>query len=338
MTKLQIRLRIELNKKLLMPAFILMVMFLFFVSFINAADWKQNSDMLHPRGEHANVVVNGKIYVFGGIHDHYYGPPYVERYDPKTDKWFDLGEWKIPRHHFTVGETLYGDEIWICGGKWGNDTTSTSRVDVYNTKTNSWRQGPSLPEKHWGGPSVIVGQYLHVLTGAVDKNTTSDHHFVLDLENESAGWFSKSAVPKPLVHAAGVELNGKIYLLGGELHHKHDGDQKTVQVYDPETDSWDLSKAELPIARSHLEWSTFKYENKIYSVCGVDSANKNERGQNEILMYDPEKDTWFIWGHLPYDMTSPGAKVIDGILYVFGGGGDDWFPVNSKTYSTQIIQ
>lgn len=338
MSKLKIMPRIELNIRLLMQAFILMTMLLFLVSFINAADWKQKAKMNYPRGEHANTVVNGKIYVFGGIHDHYYGPPYVERFDPQKDTWETLCEWENPRHHITASESVYEDEVWICGGKWGKDITGTARVDVYNTKTNTWRQGPNLPEKHWGGPVVIVGHNLHVLTGAVDRHSTTNHHFMLDLENESAGWVSKTVVPKPLVHAAGVELNGKVYVIGGELHHVHDGDKKTVQVYDPKTDTWDLSKAQLPLARSHLEWSTFKYKGKIFSINGVNSAYGEERGQNEIFIYDPEKDLWEIWGHLPYDMTSTGAKVIDNVLYVFGGGHDDWLPVSGKTYSIQISQ
>ncbi|MAX26079.1 MAG: hypothetical protein CMJ19_16405 [Phycisphaeraceae bacterium] len=302
----------------------------------NQPVWKELGEMVHPRGEHASAVVNGEIYVFGGIHDHRFGPPFIEKYNPKDDQWTSLGVWNNPKHHITAGTSVWKDEIWLCGGKWGNDEGGVRTVDIYNVKSNSWRKGPALPEIHWGGPAVIVDHYIHVFTGAVSKDVSSDHHFVLDLENELAGWTSKAPVPEPRVHIAGAAVSGKIYLLGGEYHHIHDGDTRTIQVYDPMTDSWDLTKSEMPIPRSHHEWSTFAYGDKIISVSGVDSANDEERGQSEILVYDTISDEWSIWNDLPFDMSSAGAKAINNQLYVFGGGFDDWLPVHGKTFVTSI--
>ena len=290
---------------------------------LSASPWTARQDMIRKRGEHANFVYQGEIYVLGGIHNHTSGPAHIEKYNPATDSWTHVGEMSLQRHHVTCGSSVDGTEVWVCGGKLNNGTY-TKRVDVYNVKDNTWRRGPDLPQKHWGGPSVVCGDRLHVLSGAKDNNTTRDHHYVLDLENDSAGWSSLKAVPEPRVHAAGVCLNGKVYLIGGEYHHTHDGDTKTMQVYDPHTNAWDLTKARLPEARSHHEWATFVHDGTIWSVSGVDSKN-DPRGQATMYVYDPDTDSWTGKQNLWARLCSPGAKVLDNTLYVFGGGVDDWF-------------
>ena len=301
------------------------VLSVFMLNTAVGGEWQRKSDMLRKRGEHANFVYGGKIYVLGGIHDHVYGPANIEVYDPATDKWENLGVWDRHRHHITAGSSLYGDEVWICGGKPAKDDSWLKDVWVYNVAENSWRQGPELPEVHWGGAVVILDDKLHVMTGAQGRSQTTTHHFVLDLKHEKKLWEKASSVPAPRVHVAGVAFDGKIWLIGGEYHHRHDGDTVTVQVYDPATDMWDMSKPQLPMARSHHEWATFVHDRKIYCVSGVDSVNRSERGQSNIYVYDTAGDQWKELTPLPHKMCSPAAKIVGDKLYVFGGGGSDWF-------------
>ena len=186
-----------------------------------APEWTELGPMVHPRGEHANAVVNGKIYAFGGLDTHRDGPDEVERFDPGTQTWEVVSSMPLPRHHFTVGASVYRNEIWIAGGKTDDDTSGVRRVDVFNTATNRWRRGPNLPTEHWGGPSVILNHKLHVLTGGINIDDTAQHHWVLDLQNQGAGWKRAADVPFARVHAGGVALNGKIYVVGGERNHTH---------------------------------------------------------------------------------------------------------------------
>jgi N-acetylneuraminic acid mutarotase len=305
----------------------------------NDSEWRVEEDMLQERGEHANAIVNGKLYVMGGIFKSNFGPSEVEVYDFNTEQWSVVSQLPVLKNHFTIGSSVYGDEIWVCGGKLNGSTNSNSgsrSVHVYNTATNTWREGPDLPEDHWAGPSVIIGDKLHVLSGGIGKFTTTAHHFVLDLEDEDAGWDNLKAVPEPRVHAAGVAYGGKIWMIGGELSHAHDGDTKTVQVYDPATDTWALNVPQLPEARSHLEWSTYVYENRIYSVSGVNSAN-TPRGQETIYVYSDETGKWDRTFDLPGKLVSPGAKVYQDRMYVFGGGVNDWFEGDLvSVYSREI--
>lgn len=322
------------------------------------AGWDQKADMLFPRGEHANVVHNGKIYVLGGISNHSTGPAQMEVYNPADNTWTQEGS--LPanryRHHFTAGSSLYngprGPEIWICGGKAGSANQGTVFVDVYNIQTQTWSRGPDLPENHWAGPAVLVGDNLHVLTGGRGKSSAENHHFVLNLSTVTlnpsgagTGWTNAAPVPQKRVHVAGVNLNGKIYLIGGEFDHNHDltGDTPTVQVYDPATDTWNPTSenaaanpplADLPAGagRSHHEWATFVHNGRILVVGGVDGV-KEVAGSNykvpitrkSIFEYNPSNNTWTELLELPRSLASPGAKIVGNTLYVFGGGENDWF-------------
>ncbi len=292
--------------------------------------------MNRRRGEHGNAVVDGKIYVIGGISQAIDGPDEIEQFDPHTNQWIDLGTMPLlptnrSRHHITIGSAVHGKEIWVVGGKWGNDNTGTNFVDVYDTAAQQWRLGPDLPEEMWGGPSIIVGDTLHAFAGAQGRTATQAFHFSLDLTKLDATWQIEPEVPNPRVHLAGATVDNKIYLIGGELHHSHDGDTTTVQVYDTVTQTWDFG-ADLPLPRSHAEWATFSHAGEIWSVSGVDSSNAPNRGQSEIFIYNPDDDRWRQFEkNLPGNLVSPGAKIIDNRLYVFGGGVNDWFEGDMRT-------
>ena len=254
-------------------------------SSLGARKWERLADMPEKKGEHASFVHGKEIFIIGGIAHHTGGSPDILSYNTVDNTWSIKETWAGYVHHITTNESVYGDEVWICGGKPGNDQTGVSTVNVYNTVTGEWRQGPELPEVSWGGPAVIVDHMLHVIGGAQDKKATMDHHFILNLKNEEKGWKKASPLPRPVVHAAGVELDGEIWIIGGEVEHAHTGDRPWVQIYNPENDSW-REGPDLPRPRSHLEWSTFEWNGRIYSFNGVDSSKPDgTRAQDLSLIH-----------------------------------------------------
>ncbi len=123
----------------------------FLVSFptgtLSASPRAAQKDIIRKRGEHANFVYKGEIYILGGIHNHTSGPAHIEKYNPRANSWTHVGKMSFQRHHVTCGSSVYGNEVWVCGGKLNNGTY-TKRVDVYNVKDNTWRRGPDLPRNH----------------------------------------------------------------------------------------------------------------------------------------------------------------------------------------------
>lgn len=306
-------------------------------SSLGAREWERLADMPEKKGEHASFIHDNELIIVGGIAHHTGGTPNILSYNLEKDSWKVKETWSGYVHHIVTNASVYGDEVWICGGKPDNDNTGVTTVNVYNKVTGEWRQGPDLPAVSWGSPAIIVNDELHVIGGAQGKKITMDHHFVLDLKKEKKGWKNAKPLTKPVVHAAGVELNGEIWIIGGEVEHAHTGDRPWVQIFNPETDSW-REGPDLPKPRSHLEWSTFSRNGKIYSFNGVDSSKPEcIRAQNEVFVYDPEVGYWQLWGLLPHNFASINAIVHDGYVYITGGGYDDWFDGTMlETWRTRI--
>ena len=294
------------------------------------------------RGEHANALVNGQIYVFNGLTSSGRGPAETERYDPDLHRWSvvstfpDISDDRA-RDHVTVAHAVWGSEIWYTGGKRGpaRGVSGSTRVDVFDTQTLEWRLGPDMPARFWGHGTAVVGHHLHVISGGVGGGTVTDQHFVLDLTDEDAGWREAAPVPFPQVHTSAVALNGKIYLIGGETSHSgHRGINGRVQEYNPDTDSW-RDRAEIPLPRSHHEWATFAWNDSILSVGGIGGTGPVQ-AQTEIYQFFPELNRGELLGHMAEPFVSPGAKVVDGMLYTFGGGLGGFFPATSETWVTEL--
>ena len=312
-------------------------------SIIFSAQWRTVANMKEARGEHANAMANGKIFVLTGFHKDHSKSFHGEIYNPSTNSWstFDIKGtgnrtmWNF--NHTTAGNSVYGNEIWLCGGKYGNGG-GVKDVWVFSVQDKTFRKGPSLPSAHWGGPSAVCGDELHVFGGYGGSSSATKHHWVLNLKNESAGWKTEPEQPKALGHHSAATMGKKIYVVGGETNHSHTGETGLMQVYDTESNTWDTSLPKCPEARTHHEWATFIYNGEMWLVGGTDT-NRNPIGQNTIYIFNPDTKKWRKFEiNLPKKCVSNGARIINNTLYVFGGGYDSWWPPVTTTYALDIDQ
>jgi len=107
-----------------------------------------------------------------------------------------------------------------------------------------------------------------------------------------------------------AEINGKLYIVGGVTWRA--GDAAEVWVYDPETDTWDASRAHLPTLRDHLIVTAFA--GKLYAIGGRYSNNLAA-----VEIYDPAADVWTSGPDMPTARSGMGFAIIDGQLHTFAG-------------------
>ena len=126
-------------------------------------------------------------------------------------------------------------------------------------------------------------------------------------------WESKAPLPAMVGWMPAVELDGKIYVIGGAL------DKTTVTdkmyVYDPATDTWDDTRAALPIGR--FAHSAEVVNGKIYVMGGASGVPAD--ALEDIQVYDPHTDTWQNAGNMPIRRAAFGSCVIDNKIYLIGG-------------------
>jgi hypothetical protein len=158
--------------------------------------WQEKAVMGHARRYHGSAVVEGKLYVFGGIDDATPPPNYLasaEVYDPEQDAWSDIAEMPVT---FWGGSSGAVDGApWACHGL--QDSEPSALCWSYDVAGDAWSAAASAAEARFhvasgvfplfavGGlqqteagyrPSDIVEQYgeAPVDDDTVDDDTVDD--------------------------------------------------------------------------------------------------------------------------------------------------------------------
>jgi N-acetylneuraminic acid mutarotase len=269
----------------------------------------------HPieRFESNGLAAFGKLWVIGGF-DKYtaQSSPRSDVYDPATDRWTRIKDMPITVTH--VPAVLVGTTIWMVGGFVGDHPgPSTRDVWKYDTATDTWTRGPSLPQPRGAGGAAYLDGWLHYFGGGNRKKgqlgyPSETEHWALDLSNEAAGWQTRAPMLVPRDHMSGATVNGAIYSIGGALDgDEHEKNQKRVERYDPGTDKW-TRVADMPTARSHITSSTFVAGGMIIVAGGTNNGNIPSR---DVAAYDPVANTWQVLPRLPSGRKSPVMGAID---------------------------
>jgi hypothetical protein len=277
----------------------------------DSIDWKTVAASPVPRAESLGAVVDGKLYVLGGFLSESDGKIIAQSrcdvYDPVTNTWTQLADEPTPITH--AGIVVDGSVIWLVGGYAGNHPgEGTAMVSCYDTATNTWSVGPSLPEARGAGSAAILDRKIHFF-GGMNAARTEDkgEHWVLDLNDPAATWTVAAPLTNPRNHTAAAALNGKIYCIGGQHSQEAAQDaQLEVDCYDPATDTW-TRVADLPVLRSHANASTFVMDGRIIVLGGESGYNLP---QSTIYAYDPALNTWSLIGLLPGNRSTSVAGVV----------------------------
>ena len=154
---------------------------------------------------------------------------------------------------------------------------------------------------------------------------------VVNLVSAEENWTRKADMPTQRSGFDTCIVNGKIYVIGGEIEGFGNLSTSTVEMYNPKTDTWER-KADMPTARSSVSVSVV--DGKIYAVGGtelkrfeIDVLFKGEfrkvkqweiKELPTVEMYDPVIDTWTQKADMPMP-RSTSTCVVDGKIYVIGG-------------------
>jgi len=128
--------------------------------------WQEATPHPIERFESNGLAAHGRLWVIGGFGRWTtQASPRSDVYDPATDTWTRIADMPVNVTHSPA--VLGGEDIWFLGGFVGNHPgPSTSEVWRYDTSTNIWSPGPSLPEPRGAGGAALLGDKLHYFGGA----------------------------------------------------------------------------------------------------------------------------------------------------------------------------
>ncbi|PSR56485.1 hypothetical protein AHMF7605_24810 [Adhaeribacter arboris] len=285
-----------------------------------------------PYGTHEihGEVVNNKLYIFGGydVTKSTFTPTKRSYcYDPNTNTWKAIAD--LPHTpkgtNFGgithVGTATDGTNIYFAGGYPSNATGTgqvfgTNQVWRYNVASNNYTALPKLPAELAAGQLKYLNGKLHYMGGANKARADVAVHYALDLSNLAAGWKALKSLPNATNHGGSAVYGGKIYYIGG-AHGQNDDAvaQKTVQVYNPATDTW-TKVADMPTGRDHISSAVVVMGNRILVLGGQTSYNVSSA---LVSAYTPATNTWQELTPLPVKKSTGVAAVLNGNIHYTGG-------------------
>ncbi|MBI3551222.1 MAG: caspase family protein [Elusimicrobia bacterium] len=244
-----------------------------------------------PRGEFAGGIVDGKLYIIGGLDVNGPGPGYIEPsaavevYDFATNRWTTQKPMPAARTH--VFSAVFRGKIYVIGGcliaTCPDRHGDTGRVDIYDPRTDTWTPGRPAPISRYHGQAAVLGGRIYLPGGW----SRGDHQSSVDVYDPASDSWS-SATPMPHFQAAAgvAAAEGKLYVIGGN---DEKGDTGRVQIYDPGTKAWS-SGPEMPGGpRNFL--SAAVMENKIHALGGLIPYTTG-LGEQTDEVFDPARNAW----------------------------------------------
>jgi hypothetical protein len=300
--------------------------------------WLDPANAPLGRYEAAGAVVNDKLYVFGGYKNtQIQVTGRSDVFDPATDTWTRLADMPEPLTH--AGQVVHGTTVWLIGGFVGNNPgPGTSHVWKYNTLTNTWSRGPSLPVARGAGAAAIVGDKIYFFGGLDHANSDANpvktdyaDTYVFDT-NGGTSWRKLAPFPNARNHLAGVALNGMVYAIGGQHLWNEDHPIAEVDQYDPDTNTWKKEKS-MPKPLSHISASTFAIDGRIMVIGG---ATTGFNSVTDVNTYNPATNKWSHFSNLPSPRLTPVAGELDGEIVATTGSQFD-LQADSETFSAITI-
>jgi N-acetylneuraminic acid mutarotase len=200
--------------------------------------WETKTSMPTNRcGLSANVV-NGKIYLTGGI-KYYDRFPYVslvnetEVYDPQTDSW--ITENPIPNAVSNYASAVIDNKIYVIGGS--NITHLVTYNQVYDPELNTWTEAKLIPTAvRYAGVAATTGDYapkrIYVIGG-----DTREFPYGVNLtqiyEPEKDIWIYGTPMLTSRDRLATDVVNDLLYAIGGRNGYSSTDYLATNEMYTP---------------------------------------------------------------------------------------------------------
>lgn len=204
-----------------------------------AADtWETLAPMPAGRDHLMATAYEGKIYVFGGfVCWQPQSTTFV--YDPATHEWTALAD--MPENRAAGVAVVVDDFIYIVGGV-SDDESVAPALLRYDPAQDEWTTltPTSVIRDHLA--SVVLEGQIWAIGG---RSTGVEYDSVEIYDPETETWETGPSLNIARAGFNATVMDGKIYAAGGEVFAVCPNDEcpqtlDTVEVYDPETDTWEI--------------------------------------------------------------------------------------------------
>jgi N-acetylneuraminic acid mutarotase len=272
--------------------------------------WVQGPPIPEGANEVIGATVGGQVLVYGGQAGDGRVMGIFWRFDPGAGAWTQLPSNPVAVHHgAAVG---IGTKFYLFGGFRKPDSGENrwhpeALAWVYDAERQSWAALPPMPTPRGALSATALGGKIYVIGGAkipakLDQKDGLVGGGPVELvasnevfDTETQTWSTASPMSLPRNHHGSVQVDGKLYVIGGRVGSCFSGGWSTNvwmnEEYDPKTDTW-TPKAPMPTARSGIGMEVL--DGRIHVLGGeawIDNLGGVYRAHE---VYDPRTNSWAI--------------------------------------------
>lgn len=215
--------------------------------------WTQISNSAPKDFNHFQATeYKGLIWVIGAFKDNGFPNEEPEEniwaYNPALDAWIQGPSIPIARRRGSAGLAMYNDKFYIVGGNTiGHNGGYVSWFDEFDPETGIWTDLGSAPRTRDHFHAQTIGDKLYVAGGR--RSGGSEGVFeplvaevdVYDFTTST--WTQVTDIPTPRAAAAVAEMDGKLFVIGGEIRNDLEGQaifdaMSTTESFDPISGNW----------------------------------------------------------------------------------------------------
>lgn len=235
--------------------------------------------------------------------------------------WEERASLPVPREYGAAVEL--GGKIYLIGGYsdtpngWG----AVLQVDVYDPAQDSWSSAAPLTSERGGFAAGVIDGKIYIAGGY--SSAGSNTGAVYDPATDT--WAPIANMPTYRESGGGVAVGGKLYYFGGWQWNSASGTPATTMaIYDAQSNSWSEGP---PLGVWRGDFAVAVVNGRIYVIGGenADFADGGGGGYyisatSTVEEFDPVTGYWWARAPLPRPREEAGAAVLDGKIFVIGGG------------------
>lgn len=233
----------------------------------------------------------------------------------------------------SFGAVSHNGLVFVAGGHQGHEHTYPpesfmNRLDIYDQKTKTWKQGANLSMPRHGFGLAAYGKYVYAFGGFAYSADHNPKWKSVDLveryDIEQNRWEVVAHLPIPRSSNVVARIGTKVYLVGGwDSTPKQNNDAEgrfldTIDVFDLTTQKITTleTKIQKPLRRA---LSGVVNGDEILLVGGLGVGSTHFELLDQVTAFNVNTNTWRELPKLPFPTFAPAAGIKDGRLYVFGG-------------------
>ncbi|QHT66144.1 galactose oxidase [Rhodocytophaga rosea] len=282
------------------------------------AAWKTITPAAENRSENAFARVGDQFFLFGGRKKQT-----VEIYDAKAGTWKKGANVPMEMHHFQAID--YKGEVYVLGAFTGDypHETPIPAIQIYNPKTDKWREGAQIPEGRRRGAAgvAVYKDKIYLVCGITDGHWDGHVTWVDEYDPKTDSWKVLPDAPRGRDHFQAAIVGDQMLVAGGrrstaKINQVLNLTIGEVDVYDFKKGTWTTLPAEKNIPTQRAGCTSVTIGNQVI-VIGGESPQKLAHNQTEA--FNMKTNTWETLPSLQTGRHGTQAVVYKNKVYIAAG-------------------